>query len=63
LFAQIEEALVELGVPAGHAPVMASRITLGSQIRSLIAIVENGVVCPGGARARRVAGDLEPGRP
>jgi LysR family transcriptional regulator of gallate degradation len=41
LFAQIEEALVELGVPAGHAPVMASRITR-SQIRSLIAIVENG---------------------
>jgi len=28
-----EEALVELGVPAGHAPVMASRITR-SQIRS-----------------------------
>jgi LysR family transcriptional regulator, regulator for genes of the gallate degradation pathway len=41
LFALIEEALVELGVPAGHAPVMASRITR-SQIRSLIAIVENG---------------------
>jgi LysR family transcriptional regulator of gallate degradation len=41
LFAQIEEALVELGVPAGNAPVMASRISR-SQIRSLIAIVENG---------------------
>jgi LysR family transcriptional regulator, regulator for genes of the gallate degradation pathway len=41
LFVLIEEALVELGVPAGHAPVMASRITR-SQIRSLIAIVENG---------------------
>jgi LysR family transcriptional regulator, regulator for genes of the gallate degradation pathway len=41
LFAQIEEGLVELGVPAGHAPVMASRITR-SQVRSLIAIVENG---------------------
>src|SRR6516164_6546291 len=41
LFAQIEEALVELGVLAGHAPTMASRITR-SQIRSLIAIVENG---------------------
>jgi LysR family transcriptional regulator, regulator for genes of the gallate degradation pathway len=41
LFAQIEEALVELGVPVAHAPVMASRITR-SQIRSLIAIVENG---------------------
>jgi LysR family transcriptional regulator, regulator for genes of the gallate degradation pathway len=41
LFAQIEEALVEVGVPAGNAPVMASRISR-SQIRSLIAIVENG---------------------
>jgi LysR family transcriptional regulator, regulator for genes of the gallate degradation pathway len=41
LFVQIEEALVELGVAAAHAPVMASRITR-SQIRSLIAIVENG---------------------
>jgi LysR family transcriptional regulator, regulator for genes of the gallate degradation pathway len=41
LFAQIEEALIELGVPAGNAAVMASRITR-SQVRSLIAIVENG---------------------
>src|SRR5215468_3970283 len=41
LFAQIELALVELGVPACHAPMMAGRITR-SQIRSLTAIVENG---------------------
>ncbi len=41
LFSQIEQALIELGVPNCHAPVMASRITR-SQIRSLIAIVENG---------------------
>ncbi len=41
LFTQIERALLELGVPACHAPVMASRITK-SQIRSLISIVENG---------------------
>ena len=41
LFAQIEQALIELGVPAGHAPAMASRITR-SQIRSLISIAENG---------------------
>src|SRR5271155_379089 len=41
LFAQIEQALIELGAPACHVPMMASRITR-SQIRSLIAIVENG---------------------
>jgi LysR family transcriptional regulator, regulator for genes of the gallate degradation pathway len=41
LFAQVEEALIDLGVPACHAPVMASRITR-SQMRSLVAIVENG---------------------
>ena len=41
LFTQIEQALIDLGVPAGHAPMMASRITR-SQIRSLISIVENG---------------------
>jgi LysR family transcriptional regulator, regulator for genes of the gallate degradation pathway len=41
LFAQIERALIELGVPACHVPMMAGRITR-SQIRSLIAIVENG---------------------
>ena len=43
LFEQIEEALVELGVPGGAAaaPVIAKRISR-SQARSLIAIVENG---------------------
>ena len=41
LFAQIELALIELGVPACHVPMMAGRITR-SQIRSLTAIVENG---------------------
>src|SRR5258708_38180633 len=41
LFAQIELALIELGVPACHAPMIASRIRR-SQIRSLTAIVENG---------------------
>jgi len=41
LFTQIERALQELGVPACHAPTMASRITR-SQIRSLVSIVENG---------------------
>jgi LysR family transcriptional regulator, regulator for genes of the gallate degradation pathway len=41
LFAQIEEALLELGVPACHAPMMAGRISR-SQIRSLISIVEHG---------------------
>lgn len=43
LFAQFEQALVELGVPAGPVPVsgMAGRISK-SQVRSLIAIVENG---------------------
>jgi LysR family transcriptional regulator of gallate degradation len=41
LFSQIEQALIELGVPGGHAPMMASRISR-AQIRSLISIVENG---------------------
>ena len=41
LFMQIEQALLELGVPGGHAATLASRITR-SQIRSLISIVENG---------------------
>lgn len=41
LFSQMEEALAELGVPAGSAPVIAKRISK-SQARSLIAIVETG---------------------
>lgn len=43
LFAQIEQALVELGVPNGNVPLslIASRITR-SQIRSLTAIEQNG---------------------
>ena len=43
LFSQFEQALVELGVPAGPIPVsgIAGRISK-SQVRSLIAIVENG---------------------
>jgi DNA-binding transcriptional LysR family regulator len=41
LFAQTEQALTDLGVPTGQAPMLASRITR-SQIRSLTAIVENG---------------------
>jgi LysR family transcriptional regulator, regulator for genes of the gallate degradation pathway len=43
LFTQFEQALVELGVPAGPVPVsgVAGRISK-SQVRSLIAIVENG---------------------
>jgi DNA-binding transcriptional LysR family regulator len=43
MFAQIERAMLELGVPNSHAPVarIASCITR-SQVRSLIAIVENG---------------------
>jgi LysR family transcriptional regulator of gallate degradation len=41
LFAQVEAALVDLGIAPYHAPVLASRITR-SQIRSLIAIFENG---------------------
>jgi LysR family transcriptional regulator, regulator for genes of the gallate degradation pathway len=67
LFAQIEQALVELGVPSGPVPVprLAGRISR-SQIRSLIAIVENGSFA-NGARAlgmsqtslQRAARDLE----
>ncbi len=41
LFTQVAQALIEFGVPACHAPMMASRITR-SQIRSLLSIVENG---------------------
>jgi LysR family transcriptional regulator of gallate degradation len=43
LFSQFEQALIELGVPAGPVPVsgIAGRISK-SQVRSLIAIVENG---------------------
>jgi LysR family transcriptional regulator of gallate degradation len=43
LFSQIEQALTELGVPNGRVPLslIASRISR-SQIRGLIAIVENG---------------------
>jgi len=43
LFEQFERALVELGAPSGRIPVLqlAARISK-SQIRSLIAIVENG---------------------
>ncbi len=43
LFAQFEQALVELGVPSGPIPVsrIAGRISK-SQVRSLISIVENG---------------------
>jgi len=43
MFAQFEKALAELGVPAGPVPVngIAGRISR-SQVRSLIAIVENG---------------------
>jgi LysR family transcriptional regulator of gallate degradation len=43
LFAQIEQALIDLGVPGGAAaaPIMAKRISR-SQARSLIAIVESG---------------------
>jgi LysR family transcriptional regulator of gallate degradation len=54
LFAQIEQALIDLGVPACHAPVMASRLTK-SQIRSLISIVENGSF----AQAARALGVLQ----
>src|SRR5215470_13155090 len=55
LFAQIEQALGELGVPACQAPVMAGRITR-SQMRSLISIVENGSF----AQAARALGVSQP---
>jgi LysR family transcriptional regulator of gallate degradation len=53
LFAQIEQALVELGVPNGQTPLalIASRITR-AQIRSLTAIEQNGSF----ARAARALG-------
>lgn len=67
LFSQFEQALVELGVPAGPVPVsgLAGRISK-SQVRSLIAIAENGSFA-GAARAlgvsqtslQRAARDLE----
>ncbi|MEZ0244401.1 MAG: LysR family transcriptional regulator [Sphingomonas sp.] len=41
LFAQMQDALVELGVPVSSAPSIAKRISK-SQARSLIAIVETG---------------------
>ncbi len=43
LFAQIEQALVDLGVPTGPLPIsqLTARVSR-SQIRSLIAIAENG---------------------
>jgi DNA-binding transcriptional LysR family regulator len=43
LFSQMDQALVELGVPSGHAPIsrISSCITR-SQVRSLISVVENG---------------------
>ena len=43
LFAQIEQALVDLGVPTGPLPIsqLTTRVSR-SQIRSLIAIAENG---------------------
>lgn len=41
LFVQMEEALVELGLPVTSAPMIAKRISK-SQARSLIAIVETG---------------------
>src|SRR5215472_4340872 len=55
LFAQIEQALGELGVPACQAPVMAGCITR-SQMRSLISIVENGSF----AQAARALGVSQP---
>jgi DNA-binding transcriptional LysR family regulator len=53
LFAQIEQALLELGVPSRTIPVprLAGRISK-SQIRSLISIVENGTF----AKAARALG-------
>lgn len=66
-FAQVEQALLELGVPSSPFPLarLASRITR-SQIRSLMAIVENGTFAQA-ARAldvsqtslQRAARDLE----
>src|SRR5580658_9107564 len=66
-FAQVEQALVELGVPTSPVPLarLSSRISR-SQIRSLIAIVENGFFAQA-ARAlgvsqtslQRAARDLE----
>lgn len=67
LFSQFEQALVELGVPAGPIPVsgVAGRISK-SQIRSLIAIVENGSFAPAACALgvsmtslQRAARDLE----
>ena len=49
-FAQLEQALLELGIPASpHPPARISSRLTRSQIRSLIAIVENGTF----ARAAR----------
>jgi DNA-binding transcriptional LysR family regulator len=67
MFAQIEQALVELGVPTGPTPAgrLASRISK-VQVRSLIAIAENGSLAAGArtlgvsqASLQRAARDLE----
>lgn len=67
MFTQIEQALVELGVPTDRIPAtqLASRISR-PQIRSLISIAENGSVAAGAralgvsqASLQRAARDLE----
>ncbi|MDF7775299.1 LysR family transcriptional regulator [Sphingomonas sp. AOB5] len=65
LFAQIEQALIDLGVTAAAAPVIAKRISK-SQARSLIAIVETGSFAQAAqllglsqASLQRAARDLE----
>lgn len=67
MFSQIEQALVELGVPTGPIPAtrLASRISR-LQIRSLLAIAENGSLAAGArtlglsqASLQRAARDLE----
>lgn len=65
LFMQIEQALIDLGVPAASAPVIAKRISK-SQARSLIAIVETGSFAQAAqslglsqASLQRAARDLE----
>lgn len=65
LFVQMEEALVELGLPVASAPMIAKRISK-SQARSLIAIVETGSFAQAAealglsqASLQRAARDLE----
>jgi LysR family transcriptional regulator of gallate degradation len=67
MFDQMEQALVELGIPSGNANVtrIASRITR-SQVRSLISVVENGsfvnaarALSVSQASLQRAARDLE----